>query len=54
MTLYEIIELIIKTNKILPFKTEKNFGQNPLHYAFKSGNIETALWIVQIVKKEQG
>jgi len=25
-----------------------------LHCAFKSGNLEIALWIIQIVRKEQG
>jgi hypothetical protein len=54
MTLFEIIELIIHNGKMLPFKCEKTLNQTPLHYALKSGNIEVALWIIQIVRKEQG
>ena len=40
--------------KLLAFKTDKIHGQTPLHYAYKSGNLEAALWIMQIVRKEQG
>lgn len=54
MTLYEILEIIIKTQKSLPFKGEKSLNQTPLHYAFKTGNLEVALWITQIVRKEFG
>ena len=46
MTLYEILDLIIHQRKGLVMKTEKTLGQNPLHYAFKHGNLEAALWMV--------
>jgi hypothetical protein len=36
------------------FRVEKSKNQTPLHYAFKNGNLEVALWIIQIVRKNQG
>jgi len=45
MKLYEILDLIIHQRKGLVMKTEKTLGQNPLHYAFKHGNLEAALWM---------
>ena len=54
MTLFAILASFIKHSKMLPFKADKTASQTPLHYAFKTGNIEMALWIMQIVKKELG
>ena len=58
MTLFDILDLLItkcgSAGRQLAFKADKNLGQTPLHYAFKSGNIEVALWIIQLVRKEQG
>ncbi len=50
MTLFEILELLIvrsgQAGKQLAFKQEKTKGQTPLHYAFKNGNLEVALWMI--------
>ncbi|CDW89302.1 isoform c [Stylonychia lemnae] len=54
MTLFEIIQTLVKQMKTLAYKCDKSQGQTPLHYAFKSGNLECALWMVQIIKKEYG
>ena len=54
MTLYEIIELLLAHSgplgKLLAFKQEKKLNQTPLHYAFKSGNFEAALWIIRVIR----
>lgn len=57
MTLFEIIELLVAKvvgGRQLPFKVDKATGQTPLHYAFKSGKLEMALWLMQIVRRDQG
>lgn len=58
MTVFEIIEILLtksgSSGKMLPFKHDKAQHQTPLHYALKFGNLECALWIIQIVKKDQG
>jgi hypothetical protein len=54
MTLYYIIDALIANSKTLAFKQERTKGSTPLHCAFKTGNLETALWIMQVVRKEQG
>lgn len=55
MTLFEIIELLVTKvvgGKQLPFKLDKATGQTPLHYALKSGKLEMALWLMQIVRRD--
>lgn len=58
MTLFEILELLLtkcgSAGRQLPFKIDKTQGQTPLHYAFKVGNLEVAIWTMQLVKKDQG
>lgn len=50
MKLFEALELLLTRcgsgGRQLPFKQEKTKGQTPLHYAFKNGNLEVALWII--------
>jgi hypothetical protein len=55
MAPFELLDYILSHGgRALPFKADKVLAQTPLHYAFKSGNLETALWIMQLVRKEQG
>jgi hypothetical protein len=58
MALFDVLDFILNqtgsNGKMLPFKVDKALGQSPLHYAFKNGNLECALWIIQLVRKEQG
>ena len=48
MTLYAIIETLLKAKKALAFRAELENGYTPLHLAFKSGNLEVALWIMAV------
>lgn len=54
MTVFKLIERLIRHSKLLPFKADKSQAETPLHYAFKSGNLEIALWIASVVRKEMG
>ena len=49
MTLYAIVEKLLKAKKTLAFGQEAKNGYTPLHIAFKNGNIEIALWIVAVL-----
>lgn len=58
MTLFDVLETLLaksgQQGRQLPYRADKTFGQTPLHYAFKSGNLEVALWTMQIVRRDQG
>ena len=49
MTLFNVIEKLLKTSKSLAFRVERENGYTPLHMAFKSGNLEVALWIMAVL-----
>jgi len=49
MTLFAVIDRLIKLAKGLAFCQEKQNGFNPLHVAFTTGNLEAALWIMAAV-----
>lgn len=56
MTLFEILETLLcragPQGRQLPFRAERTQGQTPLHFAFKHGNLEAALWLMQLVRRE--
>ena len=54
MTLYNVIEKLLKTNKSLAFRVERENGYTPLHMAFGSGNLEAALWIMAVLQNNYG
>ena len=49
MTLYLIVERLLKLSRGLAFSQDKENGFTPLHTAFQSGNLEVALWIMAVV-----
>jgi len=49
MTLYFVIEILLKADKGLAWRVNSNEGLTPLHKAFENGNLEVALWILQMV-----
>ena len=54
MTLYNVIEKLLKTKESLAFRAERENGYTPLHMAFKSGNLEVALWIMAVLQNTYG
>ena len=46
MTLYFVIEILLKADKGLAWRANSNEGLTPLHKAFENGNLEVALWIL--------
>lgn len=54
MTLYTIVEKLLKAKKVLAFSQDTQNGYTPLHIAFKNGNIEIALWIVAVMQNFYG
>lgn len=54
MTLFNLVERLLKLSKSLAHCQEKQNGFTPLHVAFASGNIEVALWIMAAVQNTYG
>ena len=54
MTLYNVIEKLLRTSKSLAFRVERENNYTPLHMAFKSGNLEVALWIMAVLQNNYG
>jgi hypothetical protein len=54
MTLYTLIEKLLKLARPLAFQADKQNGQTPLHAAFAAGNLECALWIMASVQNLHG
>ena len=54
MTLYSVIEALLKAKKALAFRQDRDNGYTPLHSAFKSGNLEVALWIMAVLQNNFG
>ena len=50
MTLLTVIEVILRADRGLAWRTNQTEGYTPLHKAFENGNLEVALWIMYIVK----
>ena len=54
MTLFSIIEILLKTEKTVRhycMQVETEYGQTPMHYAFKNLNVELALSVFATVKQ---
>jgi hypothetical protein len=51
MTLYSVIEILLKADRGLAWRTNSSEGLTPLHKAFENGNIEVALWILHIISQ---
>ena len=49
--LMQITETAVKANSKMLFKSEKKKSQTPLHYAFKSGNVEIAIEMIAACKQ---
>lgn len=54
MTLYLLVEKLLKSSRGLAFCQDKTNGFTPLHTAFQSGNLEVALWIMAVVQNTFG
>ena len=53
LTMLKIIEALLKTEKQIKnflLSTETEFGQTPLHFAFKNSNLELVMCIIGTIK----
>lgn len=54
MTLFTLVERLLKPAKAMASAQERQNGCNPLHVAFASGNLEIALWIMAVLQNVHG
>ena len=54
MTLFNVVEKLIKMKRTLVSQKEASNGHTPIHVALKTGNIEVAMWIIAAVQNNFG